>query len=62
MTFSTGGGTVAGSVGAAVTSGSGGIAGSSFSYSSGPSSTLQVTVGDADVTGVTVVVRKPNVQ
>jgi hypothetical protein len=61
VTFSTGGGTVAGSVGGA-TSGSGGIAGSSFSYSSGPSSMLQVTVGDADVTGVTVVVRKSSVQ
>ena len=61
VTFSTGGGTVAGSVGGAVTSGSGGIAGSSFSYSSG-SPMLQVTVGDADVTGVTVVVRKPSVQ
>jgi len=61
VTFSTGGGTVTGSVGGAVTSGSGGIGGSSFSYSSG-SPMLQVTVGDADVTGVTVVVRKPSVQ
>jgi hypothetical protein len=52
---------VTGSVGGAVTSGSGGIGGSSFSYSSG-SPMLQVTVGDADVTGVTVVVRKPVVQ
>jgi hypothetical protein len=56
VTFSTGGGT-AGIVGGTVTSGGGGISGSSFAYSSG-SSMLQVTVGDADVTGVTVVVRK----
>jgi Carboxypeptidase regulatory-like domain len=62
VTFSTGGGIVGGSAGGVVTSGSGGIGGSSFSYSSGPSSMLQVTVGDADVTGVTVVVRKPGVQ
>jgi Carboxypeptidase regulatory-like domain len=62
VTFSSGGGTVGGSVGGAVTSGSGGIAGSSVSSSSGPSSMLQVTVGDADVTGVTLVVRKPGVQ
>jgi hypothetical protein len=59
VTFSSAGGTVAGGVGGAVTSGSGGIAGSSFSYSSGPSSMLQTTVGDADVTGVTVIVRTP---
>jgi hypothetical protein len=62
VTFSTGGGTVASSGGGAVTWSSGGIGGSSVSYSSGPSSILQVTVGDADVTGVTVVVRKPGVQ
>jgi hypothetical protein len=62
VTFSTGGGIVGGIVGGVVTSGSGGIVGSSVSSSSGPSSMLQVTVGDADVTGVTVVVRKPSVQ
>ena len=62
VTFSTGGGTVAGSGGGAVTWSSGGIGGGSVSYSSGPSSMLQVTVGDADVTGVTVVVRKPSAQ
>ena len=62
VTFSTGGGIVAGSGGGAVTWSSGGIGGGSVSYSSGPSSMLQVTVSDADVTGVTVAVRKPSVQ
>jgi hypothetical protein len=62
VTLSTGGGTGSGSGGGAVTWSSGGIGGGSVSYSSGPSSMLQVTVGDADVTGVTVVVRKPAVQ
>ncbi len=58
VTFSSssGGGTVSGGVVGGVTSGSGGI----VSYSSLPGSgTIQVTVGDGDVAGVTVVVRKP---
>jgi carboxypeptidase family protein len=55
VTFSSGDGRVTGGVVGGVTSAAGGI----VSYSSsGPASTIQVTVGDADVTGVTVVLRQ----
>jgi hypothetical protein len=40
-----------------VTSAAGGLV--TYSSSSGPTATIPVTVGDADVAGVTVVVRKP---
>jgi hypothetical protein len=68
MTFSSGGGTVTGGeivtggrivtggVSGGVTSVAGGIV--SYSSSVGPASTIQVTVGDADVAGLTVVLRK----
>lgn len=51
-----GSGTVTGGVSGGVTSVAGGIV--SYSSAAGPASTIQVTVGDADVAGVTVVVRK----
>jgi protocatechuate 3,4-dioxygenase beta subunit len=57
MTFSSGGGTVTGGVSDGVTSVTGGVV--TYSSGSGPASMVQVTVGDGDVAGVTVVVRKP---
>ena len=53
VTFSSGGGTVSGGVIGGVTSAAGGLV--TYSSSAGPASTMQVTVGDAGVTGVTVV-------
>lgn len=49
-------GGVVGGVSGGVTSGGGGFV--TFSGSSGPAGTLQVTVGDADVAGVTLVARR----
>ena len=57
VVFSSGGGTVVGGVASGVVvSGSGGIV--SYSSSSGPGATVQVTVGDADIAGVTIVTRR----
>jgi hypothetical protein len=56
VTFSSGGGTVTGGVSGGVTSAAGGLV--TYSSAAGPGSTIQVTVGDADVAGLTVVVRQ----
>ena len=55
-TVSTGGGTVTWGASGGVASGAGGLV--TYSSAAGPGSTTQVTVGDADVTGITVVVRQ----
>jgi hypothetical protein len=51
------GGPVSGGVRGGITWGSGGVV--SYSSASGPAAMIPVTVADADVTGVTVVVRQP---
>jgi protocatechuate 3,4-dioxygenase beta subunit len=55
-TVVTWGGTATAGVRGGVASGAGGLV--TYSSSSGPASSIQVTVGDADVAGVTVVVRQ----